>query len=238
MRNCPFCDLSDKQVVAENGLAVAFLDKYPVNQGHLLIIPKRHVQDYFAATAEEINAIHELINEAREYLDKEFRPDGYNIGVNIGAPAGQTVFHLHFHIIPRYTGDVDNPRGGVRNFKESIVPYPVPRNSEEQDGQVVIYNKLVRDKIPDIVSQAGKMPVTRIAAGEELAVLMKKKLMEEVLEYLNTGQPEELADILEVLRALAVGHDMSWSNVETEAFSKREKRGGFDNGVVLVKVEG
>jgi len=238
MPSCPFCDLSDKQVVVENGLAAALLDKYPVNQGHLLIIPKRHVPDYFTATAEEINAIHELINEAREYLDKEFRPDGYNIGVNVGSSAGQTVFHLHFHLIPRYAGDVDNPKGGVRNFKESLVPYPALRNSEEQDGQVVIYNKLVRDKIADIVNQAGKMPVIRIAAGEELAALMKKKLMEEVLEYLNTGQPEELADILEVLRALAVGHDMSWSDVETETFSKREKRGGFDKGVVLVKVEG
>ena len=114
LKQCPFCNPSEKEIVLKNDLCYARYDKYPVNKGHLLIIPFRHFENYFDATKEEKTAFVELIDKAKELLDKEFHPDGYNIGINVGKPAGQTILHLHIHLIPRYKGDMDNPEGGVR----------------------------------------------------------------------------------------------------------------------------
>ncbi|MEQ8235163.1 MAG: HIT family protein [Syntrophomonadaceae bacterium] len=110
--NCVFCEMST--YIASNDLAFAIYDKYPVNPGHILIIPKRHVSDYFDTTTEERQAFNELIEECKTILEEKYSPDGYNIGVNCGEPAGQTVFHVHVHLIPRFKGDIDNPKGGVR----------------------------------------------------------------------------------------------------------------------------
>lgn len=114
MTDCVFCNREALDVVAENDLAFAFYDACPVSEGHLLVIPKRHVENYFDASAEEHYAIRELIFQLKEFLDQKYNPDAYNIGANIGHYAGQTVFHFHMHIIPRYKGDVKDPRGGVR----------------------------------------------------------------------------------------------------------------------------
>ena len=124
MRSCVFCENNNREIIAENDLAKAFYDHFPVNEGHVLVIPRRHIETFFDALPEELAAISALIFEVKEILQAKYRPDGYNIGVNVGVAAGQTVFHLHFHVIPRYSGDVEDPRGGVRNFKKSLVPYP------------------------------------------------------------------------------------------------------------------
>ena len=122
--DCIFCNyIKDKKYLIENEMAVAFYDNFPVNKGHLLIIPKRHFSSYFDATAEELVALNSLIRLAKDYLDKEHKPDAYNLGINIGEAAGQTIFHLHIHLIPRYKGDVENPRGGIRKFKVPLVEY-------------------------------------------------------------------------------------------------------------------
>ena len=116
-----FCKiLTDRkdEIVLENDLAFAVYDIQPVSKGHLLIVPKRHVETYFDATRDEINACLDLMESAKTMLDKQFAPDGYNIGINVGAVAGQTVMHLHIHLIPRYTGDQKDPRGGIR----SVIP--------------------------------------------------------------------------------------------------------------------
>jgi diadenosine tetraphosphate (Ap4A) HIT family hydrolase len=112
MDDCPFCVLTG--AVLENALAYARYDKFPVSPGHLLILTRRHVASYFDATAAERTALLELVDAGKALLDERFRPDGYNVGINIGAAAGQTVMHLHVHVIPRHHGDVANPRGGVR----------------------------------------------------------------------------------------------------------------------------
>ncbi len=112
---CPFCSRdSIGDVLAENSLALAFYDRFPVSQGHTLIIPKRHVASFFDLEPEEHNQIRELGKQCRDIVQQQFHPDGFNIGVNVGKSAGQSVFHCHIHLIPRYLGDVANPRGGVR----------------------------------------------------------------------------------------------------------------------------
>ena len=111
---CPFCNPQKEEVVLANDLCYARYDKYPVSPGHLLLIPFRHVASLFDATDDEQAALLALVREAKTLLDEHFHPDGYNIGVNVRAAAGQTVMHLHLHVIPRYTGDVEDPRGGVR----------------------------------------------------------------------------------------------------------------------------
>ena len=97
-----------------NRLAFAIRDAYPVSPGHTLVIPRAHVQDWWTASRQERAAVDRLLLECRGALDAELRPDGYNVGINNGAAAGQTVFHLHVHLIPRYDGDVPDPAGVVR----------------------------------------------------------------------------------------------------------------------------
>ena len=111
---CVFCNLSSERIIAENELCLAIRDGFPVSEGHTLIIPKHHVADYFDLTPNEIAAMHTMMKEIKCQLDNELHPDGYNIGINVNAAAGQTIFHVHMHLIPRYIGDVENPKGGVR----------------------------------------------------------------------------------------------------------------------------
>ena len=112
--DCIFCNLDKNQILFENELALAFFDAMPVSKGHTLIIPKRHSENYFELTKEEIAAMFDLSLKVKEYLDKEYHPDGYNIGFNVKEAGGQSVMHTHMHVIPRYKGDVENPRGGIR----------------------------------------------------------------------------------------------------------------------------
>lgn len=121
--SCIFCDTEKLDILVENELAFAIFDKFPVNKGHMLIIPKRHYKNFFEASKEEILAIHDLLHKSKEILTKQYNPDGYNIGININEEGGQTIFHLHIHLIPRYKGDVEDPRGGIRNLKTQLVPY-------------------------------------------------------------------------------------------------------------------
>jgi diadenosine tetraphosphate (Ap4A) HIT family hydrolase len=111
---CPFCAASPERFVAENQHAIAVLDGYPVNPGHTLVCTRRHIATWFDASTEEQRAIMELIAERKQSLDQEHAPDGYNIGINVGESAGQTIDHLHVHLVPRFVGDVDDPTGGVR----------------------------------------------------------------------------------------------------------------------------
>jgi diadenosine tetraphosphate (Ap4A) HIT family hydrolase len=111
---CPFCTLSPDRVVIRRETAFVIRDGFPVSPGHTLVIPRRHVASFFEVTDAERADLMALLQAAREDLDREFHPAGYNIGINDGAAAGQTVPHLHIHLIPRFEGDRDDPRGGVR----------------------------------------------------------------------------------------------------------------------------
>jgi diadenosine tetraphosphate (Ap4A) HIT family hydrolase len=112
--SCPFCGLPRDRVLHERETALAIRDGFPVSPGHTLVIPKRHVASFFEVSDEERDELMQLLTQARNDLDRQFRPAGYNIGINDGVVAGQTVPHLHIHLIPRYPGDREDPRGGVR----------------------------------------------------------------------------------------------------------------------------
>lgn len=111
---CPFCNVPPERILLGDGLAIVLRDAFPISPGHTLIVPRRHVGSFFEATAEERPALLALLDEAKRGLDAEFAPASYNIGINDGPAAGQTIPHLHIHLIPRYVGDCVDPRGGVR----------------------------------------------------------------------------------------------------------------------------
>ena len=113
-KDCLFCAIPREQILIDGPIAVAARDSYPVSKGHTLIIPRRHVASFFETTEEERQAMLKLLDEVKALLDRERKPDGYNSGINNGPAAGQTVMHLHMHLIPRYAGDRPDPRGGIR----------------------------------------------------------------------------------------------------------------------------
>lgn len=112
MSGCELC--LPRDVVCENALAYTCYEKNSLSRGHVIVVPKRHVADFFEMTPEEQGAVLALLNEARNLVQEKHKPDGYNIGANVGAAAGQSRMHVHFHLIPRYRGDVADPRGGIR----------------------------------------------------------------------------------------------------------------------------
>ena len=109
---CSFCDVDKEDIILEHDYVFAIYDNYPVTEGHMLVIPKFHNEKYFNSCLKSM--LWSMIDRCKLHLDKEYSPDGYNIGINIGEAAGQTVDHFHIHVIPRYEGDMDNPEGGVR----------------------------------------------------------------------------------------------------------------------------
>jgi diadenosine tetraphosphate (Ap4A) HIT family hydrolase len=118
-KDCIFCHTAGEKLVVENELAQAVLDTYPVSPGHTLIVPRRHAATIWDLSDEEYGACFDLVRKSREILELRHKPDGFNVGVNCGVFAGQSVMHAHIHLIPRYRGDVPDPRGGIRN----VVPH-------------------------------------------------------------------------------------------------------------------
>lgn len=121
--NCPFCEPELERVFYESDLVLGLWDGFPVSPGHALLVPRRHVQDWLSASPEERLALCNAVAVAYSTILERYAPAGFNLGVNNGAAAGQTVFHLHVHIIPRYAGDLEDPRGGVRNVLPAKARY-------------------------------------------------------------------------------------------------------------------
>ena len=110
---CPFCNL-EREKILETEMSFAIYDGFPVNEGHALIIPNRHTANYFDLSLDEQKDCIELLNRVKGIVQEKYNPAGFNVGININEAAGQTVSHVHIHLIPRYEGDVEEPRGGVR----------------------------------------------------------------------------------------------------------------------------
>src|SRR6266511_119891 len=113
--NCPFCSIPAERIQEACALAFVVEDAFPVSPGHTLVIARRHVSSFFDLTDEEIRALWVMLRAAKERLDPSLHPTGYNVGINVGIASGQTIMHVHVHLIPRYHGDVSDPTGGIRN---------------------------------------------------------------------------------------------------------------------------
>ena len=121
--DCVFCGIQKDRIIYQDSLWIAILDGYPVSEGHTLLIPKRHCETYFDLNQVELGTLIGAIDHVKEMLDSKYKPNGYNIGMNCGEAAGQTIMHCHIHIIPRYNGDCEDPRGGVRGVIQSKQKY-------------------------------------------------------------------------------------------------------------------
>jgi len=147
---CPFCiPKTSREIILENELCYCLYDKYPVSKGHALIIPKRHCSDYFELTPAEQTACWAMVNELKQILDNKYHPDGFNIGLNVNEAAGQTVSHVHIHLIPRYKGDVTEPEGGVRG----VIPEKRMYRIRMADNMVGKPNEIIESKIPQLSNQ-------------------------------------------------------------------------------------
>jgi diadenosine tetraphosphate (Ap4A) HIT family hydrolase len=124
---CPFCSINIKdRVFLHNDTFQAVYDLYPVSPGHTLLIPKRHISSFFDLTNKELEDFYSLIKIARSAVSRKYSPEGFNIGINNGEVAGQTIPHLHIHLIPRFLGDDQHPEGGIRKIIPNMVEYLLP----------------------------------------------------------------------------------------------------------------
>ena len=123
MKECVFCTTPKEEKIYQNKYGYIKKDHFPVTKGHMLIIPHKHVENIWGLSSEELKGLWELVTWAREYNQKNYQVKDFNVGFNDGKNAGQTVFHLHIHVIPRYKGDMGNPRGGVRGVIPSKQKY-------------------------------------------------------------------------------------------------------------------
>jgi diadenosine tetraphosphate (Ap4A) HIT family hydrolase len=122
--DCPFCHVETGRILDENELAIAIADAFPVSRGHTLVLNRRHVADFFDLSEAEVDALFKLVFRVQRRLAVELHPDGFNVGVNAGVAAGQTIMHVHVHLIPRISGDLADPRGGVRHVIPGRGQYP------------------------------------------------------------------------------------------------------------------
>jgi len=132
--DCKFCNIDASRIIREEDAGFIIRDGYPVTLGHTLIIPRMHVSSLFQLDVDEQSKLFILMNKAKNILDNEFSPDGYNIGINDGVAAGQTIQHLHIHLIPRYKGDQGDPRGGVRLIFPHKAKYWLTPTKEDELG--------------------------------------------------------------------------------------------------------
>ncbi len=145
MSFCPFCELERERVIFENKLSFALLDIYPVTKGHTLIIPKRHILKLEDLKEEEILDIFESYKKVKDGLEKVLNPEGFNFGLNLGEAAGQSIEHIHFHLIPRYSNDTKFPDGGIRKVTMDFLDFEI-KNLKE----VWINNRLSDEEIENL----------------------------------------------------------------------------------------
>ena len=189
--------------MAANDLAFAFRDRFPVSRGHTLVVTRRVTPDWFSATADERMAILALVEAVKKQLDEELHPDGYNVGFNAGEAAGQTVMHLHVHVIPRFKGDMDDPRGGVRyvipsrgNYLREVATLAIGG----QDDPFARHVLPLFDRADDIAIVAAFVQASglgRIRDATELAVRRGAQIRIVTGDYLNITQADALATLLD-----------------------------------------
>lgn len=226
----PFLEAPESSWVARNELAFALRDRFPVSPGHTLVVPRRLVATWFDATPEERAALFALVDDVKRALDEELRPDGYNIGINAGEAAGQTVMHLHVHVIPRYRGDVDDPRGGVRHV--------IPGKGNYLSGAPrPLATGGAADPFLDHLTPL-------FAAASEIAILAAfvqesglDQLEREVFHALERGARIRLVtgDYLHITQAAALADLLDWMGGSSALAEGQPRHGSFEARVVEVE---
>lgn len=198
-----FLDVPETAWVGANELAFAFRDRYPVSPGHTLVVTRRVVPDWFAASKEERIALLELVDEVKRRLDEELRPQGYNVGFNAGTAAGQTVMHLHVHVIPRFQGDMDDPRGGVRhvipskgNYLRQVAPLATGGEGDPFARHVLpLFERA--DEIAIVAAFVQESGLERIRAATRAALLRGAQIRIITGDYLDITQASALEILLD-----------------------------------------
>ncbi|MGH7487293.1 MAG: HIT domain-containing protein, partial [bacterium] len=202
-----FLEVPEAAWICSNSHAFAFRDRYPVSQGHTLVVTRRLTEDWFSATDIERRAVLELVAEVKRRLDDELHPDGYNVGFNAGAAAGQTVMHLHLHVIPRFHGDMDDPRGGVRHViptKGNYLRDVPPLATGGDDDPFARHVLPLFDRAEDIAIVAAFVQssgLERIRVATEAALRRGARIRIVTGDYLNITQAEALETLLDWERA-------------------------------------
>ena len=202
-----FLGVPVEEWVCSNAQAFAFRDRYPVSRGHTLVVTRRVTADWFSATALERVAVLELVEQVKSQLDKELRPDGYNVGFNAGTAAGQTVMHLHLHVIPRFHGDMDDPRGGVRhvipskgNYLRDVHPLATGGDDDPFARHVLpLFDRA--DDIAIVAAFVQSSGLERIRVATEAALRRGARVRVVTGDYLNITQAEALETLLDWERA-------------------------------------
>lgn len=226
----PFLAIPESEWVASNALAFAIRDRYPVSRGHTLVIPRRLVATWFEATAAEQQAVFALVDEVKRRLDTELKPDGYNVGFNVGAAAGQTVFHLHVHVIPRFQGDMADPRGGVRHVIPGKGNYLAtaakPLSTGGAEDPFLRHLKPLFERARDVAILAAFVQ----DSGLEL-------LHGSVEEALARGARVRIltGDYLAITQAVALRRLLDWMEESQAGREDEEDRGLFEARVVEVE---
>jgi diadenosine tetraphosphate (Ap4A) HIT family hydrolase len=200
---CEFCDILANQrqkIITENELFFSFFDKYPLNQGHILVVPKRHFSNFFDMTPQEWSMARDMIFEIKEILDIRFSPTGYNIGVNVGADAGQSIFHTHIHIIPRYNGDIENP--GPEDRKVNMPLFEFMRDNDL--FKKIIYSQIVQKKLESVIQKSDKNSLEEIKGDDEYLHLLKKRLKKAVDEFCEKHDGQSYDNIIELLELISI----------------------------------
>jgi superfamily II DNA or RNA helicase/diadenosine tetraphosphate (Ap4A) HIT family hydrolase/SOS-response transcriptional repressor LexA len=231
----PFLKVPESEWVASNALAFAIRDRYPVSTGHTLVIPRRLVATWFEATPEEQRALFELVDVVKRGLEESTaRPDGYNIGINVGAAAGQTVFHLHVHVIPRYRGDMADPRGGVRHVIPSKGNYLLSPSRHLATGG--LEDPFLRHVAP-LLARATEVAVLAAFVQESGLVVLREAIHEALMrgasvrlltgDYLSITSPSALRQLLDWMDANEVQREEGAGIFEARVVEEKDIQRAF-----------
>lgn len=252
---CPFCAPAGDRVFFQGVRVIGLWDAFPVSPGHALLVTRRHVESWFDATREERAELLDAITVARSAIQIGYQPDGYNVGINIGRAAGQTILHLHVHLIPRYSGDAPDPRGGVRRVLPRTAAYPWPeadagRTIAVPDGARVPTRRLVRGgsgdpllpQLLDLMDTASAVDITA-AFTLETGVRLIEEHVRDVLrrggsvrvltgDYLGVTEPAALLRLLDLDSGIQVRiYESAGTSFHPKAYILREVNG---NGTAFV----
>jgi diadenosine tetraphosphate (Ap4A) HIT family hydrolase len=241
MTSSPFLAVPPSEWVAANALAFALRDRYPVSPGHTLVIPRRLVPTWFEATPEEQQALMALVEEVKRDLDLALRPDGYNVGFNAGPAAGQTVMHLHVHVIPRFAGDMDDPRGGVRHVIPSkgnylLSPRPLATGGEDDPFARHLRPLLaVADQIDIVAAFVQDSGLDRIEADLDRAVDRGARVRLLTGDYLALTQASALQRLLDWQASQGPAEDDDGPTPPPADPARGAARGGLETRVIEVE---